>query len=61
MTAMLLLKLAGVDDETIIGDYACSEKTMADIFPLQVEQMEASGRLFNTAWINGRTAKRSQK
>lgn len=43
MTAMLLLKLAGVDDATIIGDYAYSEKAMADIFPLQAAQMEARG------------------
>ncbi len=43
MTAMLLLKLAGVDDETIIQDYAYSEKAMADLFPIQVAQMEARG------------------
>lgn len=43
MTAMLLLKLAGVEDETVIEDYAFSEKAMEDIFPLQVAQMEVRG------------------
>lgn len=43
MTAMLLLKLVGVDEDTIIEDYAYSEKAMADLFPIQVIQMEARG------------------
>lgn len=43
LLAMLLLKLAGVDDETIIGDYSLSEKAMKDIFPLQAAEMESRG------------------
>lgn len=43
LLAMLLLKLAGVDDETVIGDYSLSEKVMKDIFPLQAAEMESRG------------------
>jgi protein-tyrosine phosphatase len=43
MTAMLLLKLAGVDEETIIQDYAITQEYMKDIFPLQVAQLESMG------------------
>ena len=41
--AMLLLKLAGVDEETIIGDYSATEELMKDIFPRQVADLEARG------------------
>lgn len=41
--AMLLLKLAGVDDETIIGDYAVTEVLMKDIFPRQIADLESRG------------------
>lgn len=41
--AMLLLKLAGVDDETIIGDYAATEEYMKDIFPRQIADLNARG------------------
>ena len=43
VTAMLLLKLAGVSDETVTADYAVTEALMKDIFPLQVMQLEARG------------------
>jgi protein-tyrosine phosphatase len=43
MVAMLLLKLAGVDNETVIGDYAVTEENMKDIFPLQAAEMESRG------------------
>lgn len=41
--AMLLLKLAGIDDETIVGDYAITQECMKDIFPRQVADMESRG------------------
>lgn len=41
--AMLLLKLAGVDDQTIIDDYAVTEEFMKDIFPKQVAELESRG------------------
>lgn len=41
--AMLLLMLAGVDDETIIGDYAVTQELMKDIFPKQLADLEARG------------------
>lgn len=43
MVAMLLLALAGVDEETIVGDYAISETAMKEVFPIQTAQMEARG------------------
>lgn len=43
MVAMLLLKLAGVDDETIIGDYALTETVMKDLFVLQTKDLESRG------------------
>lgn len=41
--AMLLLKLAGVDDATIIGDYAVTQEYMKEVFPRQVADLEARG------------------
>ncbi len=41
--AMLLLKLAGVDDATIIGDYAVTQEYMKEAFPRQVADLEARG------------------
>lgn len=41
--AMLLLKLVGVDNETIIGDYAATADYMKDIFPRQVADLESRG------------------
>ena len=41
--AMLLLKLAGVDDETIIMDYSVTEELMTDIFPRQLATLESRG------------------
>lgn len=41
--SMLLLKLAGVDDDTIAGDYALTERAMKDVFPMQKADMEARG------------------
>ncbi len=43
MVAMLLLGLAGVDDETIIGDYALTETVMKDLFALQTKELEGRG------------------
>ena len=43
MVAMLLLKLAGVDDETVIGDYALTETVMKDLFVLQTKDLESRG------------------
>lgn len=43
MVSMLLLKLAGVDEPTIVADYALSEKAMVDLFPLQAAEMESRG------------------
>ncbi len=40
---MLLLKLAGVDDATIIGDYAVTQEYMKEVFPRQVADLEARG------------------
>lgn len=41
--AMLLLMLAGVDDETIIGDYAVTQELMKEIFPKQLADLESRG------------------
>lgn len=41
--AMLLLKLAGVDDDTIISDYAVSQELMKEIFPRQLADLESRG------------------
>jgi len=41
--AMLMLKLAGVDDETIIGDYSVTQELMKEIFPRQVADLESRG------------------
>lgn len=43
VVSMLLLKLAGVDEDTIAGDYALTERAMKDIFPLQRAEMESRG------------------
>ncbi len=43
MVAMLLLKLAGVDDETVIGDYALTEVFMKEMFVLQTKELESRG------------------
>ncbi len=43
MVAMLLLKLAGVDNETVVRDYAQSESLMKDLFVLQTKEMESRG------------------
>lgn len=43
MVAMLLLKLAGVDDETVIGDYALTETVMKELFVLQTGELESRG------------------
>lgn len=43
VVAMLLLKLAGVDEDTIAGDYALTERAMKEIFPLQKAEMESRG------------------
>lgn len=43
MVAMLLLKLAGVDDETVVGDYALTETVMKDLFVLQTKDLESRG------------------
>lgn len=41
--AMLLLKLAGVDDETIIGDYLVTQEYMKEVFVRQTKDLEARG------------------
>ncbi len=43
MVAMLLHKLAGVDDETIIADYALTESLMTEVFVVQTAEMQARG------------------
>ena len=43
MVAMLLLKLAGVDDETVIADYALTERLMTEVFAVQTAGMQARG------------------
>ena len=43
VVSMLLLKLAGVDDDTVAGDYALTEHAMKDIFPIQKAEMESRG------------------
>lgn len=43
MVAMLLLKLAGVDDATVVGDYALTETAMKDRFALQTKDLESRG------------------
>jgi protein-tyrosine phosphatase len=41
--AMLLLKLAGVEDGTVIADYAATQEYMKEIFPRQVADLTARG------------------
>ena len=41
--AMLLLKLCGVDDETVVGDYALTESVMQELFSFQTKDMESRG------------------
>ncbi|SHJ79704.1 protein-tyrosine phosphatase [Anaerocolumna jejuensis DSM 15929] len=41
--AMLLLKLAGVEDGTVIADYAATQEYMKEIFPCQVADLTARG------------------
>lgn len=43
MVAMLLLGLAGVDEQTIIQDYALTEAVMKDLFVLQTKELESRG------------------
>lgn len=43
MTAMLLLELAGVPDETIIADYAATEEYMQPVFSGIVKHMHTLG------------------
>lgn len=43
VVSMLLLSLAGVDDDTVAGDYALTERAMKEIFPLQQTEMESRG------------------
>lgn len=43
MVAMLLLKLAGVEDKTIVEDYALTEALMKDLFVLQTRDLESRG------------------
>lgn len=43
MVTMLLLKLAGVDDATVVGDYALTETVMQDLFAWQTKDLESRG------------------
>lgn len=43
VTAMLLLKLAGVEDDIIVKDYSVSEQYMKEVFDRQREQMKQYG------------------
>lgn len=43
LVAMLLLKLAGVDDAAVIGDYAFTETAMKDLFVEQTKDLESRG------------------
>lgn len=43
MVAMLLLLLAGVDEETVIADYALTETVMKDLFVQQTMELESRG------------------
>ncbi|AYF41778.1 tyrosine-protein phosphatase [Ethanoligenens harbinense] len=43
VVSMLLLKLAGVNDDIVARDYAVTEQAMKDIFPVQQAEMESRG------------------
>ncbi len=43
MVTMLLLLLAGVDEETVIADYALTETVMKELFVQQTEELESRG------------------
>lgn len=44
VTAMLLLLLAGVPEETVVADYSTSEANMRQLFALQREQLAKAGK-----------------
>lgn len=43
LLAMLLLKFAGVDDRTVVEDYALTERVMKRLFALQTQELEGRG------------------
>lgn len=44
VTAMLLLLLAGVPEETVVADYVPSENNMKELFALQRQQLSQAGQ-----------------